>query len=135
MYTVYMSKWLYFKQFSLAYVRNLNIKNVLFQVIQFSISTQFNSNSPIERTLSGATILGQNGPGNDGSEGVLHISQSYNITGTSPSDCLLSYPGHSLRGGDLTQLQRCSQCILQPQLTEQYTELNVKTVFTSDNSV
>ena len=24
------------------------------------------------------------------------------ITGTSPSDCLVSYPGHSLRGGGLT---------------------------------
>ena len=31
----------------------------------------------------------------------------------------MSYPGHSL-GGGLTPLQRCSQCILQPQLTEQF---------------
>ena len=38
--------------------------------------------------------------------------------GTSPSDCLVSYPGHSL-GVGLTPLQRCSQCILQPQLTGQ----------------
>ena len=36
----------------------------------------------------------------------------------SPSDCLVSYRGRSLRGG-LTPLQRCSQCILQPQLTGQ----------------
>ena len=31
-----------------------------------------------------------------------------------------------VRGGGLTPLQRCSQCILQPQLTGQYTDLNVR---------
>ena len=39
-YAVSMSKQFYFKQFSLAYVRNLNSKTVLFQVIQFSTSMQ-----------------------------------------------------------------------------------------------
>ena len=34
------------------------------------------------------------------------------------SDCLVSYPGHSL-GGGLTPLQRSSRCILQPQPTGQ----------------
>ena len=29
---------------------------------------------------------------------VLRISQSPSITGTSPSDCFVSYPGHSLGG-------------------------------------
>ena len=48
--------------------------------------------------------MGQSGPGSDGNEGVLHIPQSYSITGTSPSDCLVSYPGHSL-GVGLTQMQ------------------------------
>ena len=33
-------------------------------------------------------------------------------------NCFVSYPGHSL-GGGLTPLQRCSQCILQPQPTGQ----------------
>ena len=47
--------------------------------------------NPIDRALSGATT-----PGN---EGVLHIPQSPGITGTSPSDCLVSYPGHSLGVG------------------------------------
>ena len=42
----------------------------------------------IDRTLSGATILGQSGPRSHG-----------RITGTSPSDCLASYHGHSLGGG------------------------------------
>ena len=50
----------------------------------------------IDRTLSGITILGQSGPGSNGSEGLLHISQSSSITWISPSDCLVSYPGHSL---------------------------------------
>ena len=81
--------------------------------------------NPIDRALSGATTPGQSGPGSDGNEGVLHIPQSFSTAGTSPSDCLVSYPGHSL-GGGLTPLQRCSQCILQPQLTGQYTNLNVR---------
>ena len=46
--------------------------------------------------LLGATTPGQSKPGSDGYEGVLHISQSSIITETSPSDCLVSYPGHSL---------------------------------------
>ena len=40
--------------------------------------------------LSGATTSGQTGPGSDGNEGVLHIPQSSNTAGTSPSDCLVS---------------------------------------------
>ena len=42
---------------------------------------------PIDWTLSGATILGQSGPGSDGNEGVLRIPQSYSITEASSSDC------------------------------------------------
>ncbi len=47
-------------------------------------------------TLSGATTPSQSKLGNDGSEGALRIPQSSSITGTPPSDCLVSYPGHSL---------------------------------------
>ena len=54
---------------------------------------------PIDTALSGATTPGQSGPGSNDNEGVLRI---------------------------LTPLQRCSQCILQPQLTGQYTDLNVR---------
>ena len=71
-------------------------KTVLFQSIQFSISAQFSSILTIDGTLSGATTPGQSGSGIDGNEGVLHIPQSSSITGTSPSDCLVSYPGHTL---------------------------------------
>ena len=46
---------------------------------------------------SGATILGQSRPGSNGNKGVLLISQSSSMTGASPSDCFVSYPGHSLR--------------------------------------
>ena len=53
-----MWKQFYFKQICLALVRSLNVKTVLFQVIQFSISTQFSSIWPIDRSLSGATTLG-----------------------------------------------------------------------------
>ena len=53
---------------------------------------------PIHRALSGATIPSQSGPGSNDNEGVLCIPQSSSITGTSPSDCLVSYSGHSLEG-------------------------------------
>ena len=46
-------------------------------------------------TLSGATTMGQSGPGSDGNEGILHIPQSSSITEASPS-CLMSHPGHLL---------------------------------------
>ena len=44
---------------------------------------------PIDRTLSGATTPGQNGPGSDGNEGILPTHQSPCITGAL-SDCLAS---------------------------------------------
>ena len=89
-------------------------KTVSFQTIQFRISTQFSSIWSIDRrTLSGAATRGQSGPRSDDNEGVLRISQSSRITGTSLSDCLESYPGHSLGWG------RRSRSILQPQPTGQ----------------
>ena len=53
---------------------------------------------PIDRTLSGATTPGQSQLGSDGNEGILRIPQSSSITEVSPSDCLVSYTGHSLEG-------------------------------------
>ena len=47
-------------------------------------------------TLSGALTPGQSGPGNDGNEGVLRIPENSSITGTSPSNFLVSYQGHLL---------------------------------------
>ena len=91
------------------------IKTVPFKTIQFSISAQFNFNWPVDRTLSGATTLGQSGPGSDGNEGVLLISQSSSITGTTPSDCLVSYPGDAIgvfyRPSRLGQLKEKSNFI------------------------
>ena len=49
---------------------------------------------PIAGTLTGTTTLGQSGSGSNGTKGVFHIPQS-SRTGTSPSDCLVSYAGHS----------------------------------------
>ena len=76
-------------------------KTFLFQAIQFSqtvlIQTiQFSSNQSIGRALSGVITPGQSGPGSNCNEGVLHISQSSNITGASQSDRLGSYLGQSL---------------------------------------
>ena len=74
---------------------------------------------PIDRTLSGAITPGQSGPGRDDNKGVLCIPQSSSITGTLPSDYLVSYQDTrcgvgGLVGWSLTPLQRSSQCILQP---------------------
>ena len=49
------------------------------------------NSSIIDRTLSSATTPGYSGPGSNGNEEVFRIPQS--ITGTAPSDCLISYPG------------------------------------------
>ena len=94
-----MSKQFYFKQIILRWIRSLNTKTILFQTTQFSISTQFSSSLPIDRILSGATTPGKSGPGSDDNEGILRILQSSSITGTSASDCLVSYPGHLLGEG------------------------------------
>ena len=91
-YTLWLSKTFLLQaiQFSQA---------VLIQTILFSINTQFSSIWAIDRTLSGAITLGQSGPGSNGNEGVLCILQNSCITGTSLSDCLVSYIGHSLGEG------------------------------------
>ena len=93
-------------------------KTVPLQTVQFSVSMQFNSIYTIDRALSGATTTGQSGPEINGNEEVLCIPQNSSITGASPSDCLVSYTGHSLK--ILTPLQRRSLCILRPQSTGQY---------------
>ena len=46
---------------------------------------------------------------------TIHIPQSCRAV-ASPSNGLVSYPGHLLGGGGLAPLQRCNQHILQPQL-------------------
>ena len=51
---------------------------------------------PTDRTLSGSSTPGQSTPRSGGNEGVLHIPQSFSITGSSLSDCLVLYSGHSL---------------------------------------
>ena len=97
-------KHFYSKQFSLASKNfhfkqfNLNVKIVLFQAIQLNISTQFSSIWPIDRIFSCATTPGQSVPESDGSEGYSAFPQSPSITRPSPSDCLVSYPGHLLQG-------------------------------------
>ena len=80
----------------------LNDQTFLFLTIQINVIhvfVQFKwSNSsiwPINRNLSGTTILGLRRPRSNGNEDVFHVPQS-SRTETSPSDCLGSYPGNSL---------------------------------------
>ena len=72
---------------------------------------------PLIRPLLGVTTLGQSRPGSDSNEGVLPIPQSSSITGVSPSDCFMLYPGHLLWGGGFLPSAMRYQCILQPQPT------------------
>ena len=94
-------------------------KIFLFQVIQFTQTIQFSIRmllvlfNPQIGPYQSATTPGQSGPGSDGNEGLLRISQSSCTAGTSPSDCLVSYPG---------RLQRSSRCILQPAEAVEYTD-------------
>ena len=97
--------------------------------IQFNISCLFahsliakSSIWPMDGTLSESTSLGQSESESNCYEGVLHIPQSSRIE-ASPSDILVSYPGHSLERG-LTPLQRCSRHILQPQSNGQKIQRN-----------
>ena len=91
----------------------LYIWTVLLQTILFCISTHFSSIWPIKRTLAGATTPSQSRSERDSNKEVLLIPQSSRITGTS----LFSVISRTLIRGSLTPLQRCSQCILQPQPT------------------
>ena len=65
-------------------------KTVLFQRIQFNINTKFISIVPIDRNLSGATIPSQTGTGSNSNEEAFPKAPA--LHGTSPSDCLESYP-------------------------------------------
>ena len=49
---------------------------------------------PIDRTLSGAITPGHRWPGSDGNEGYSAFPKA--LAEATPSDCLLSYPEHSL---------------------------------------
>ena len=67
-------------------------------MIQFSICTHFSSTWAMDSIMSGATTPDQSRLGSDDNEGALCIPQSSNITETLPSDCLVSYLGHSSVG-------------------------------------
>ena len=71
-------------------------KKKSFQTIRFCISTQFSSIRPIDRTLSGATTPDQSEPWINGKKWVLCIPQRSIITGNSTSNCLVSLSGYSL---------------------------------------
>ena len=51
---------------------------------------------------------GRSGPGSNGNEEVLRIPQISSITGTSPSDCLVSYLGHLLGEGSYPSAEKQS---------------------------
>ena len=98
---------------------------VLFQAIQFNISTQFSSIWPINRSLSGATTPGQSGSRSDSDDGIHFpkIQHYWNLTIR-----LFSVISRTLvEGWGLTLLQRCSWCILQLQPTGQFQNWSLAT--------
>ena len=74
-----------------------NVKTVLFQAIQFSISTHFNSICSIDRILSGATIPGKNRPGAMAEKGYSAFPKAPTLMEPHHQNVLVSYTGHSLR--------------------------------------
>ena len=98
---------------SFFFYTQLNVKKVLFQTIQFSISIQFSSIWPIDWVLSGATTPAQRGPGSDGN--TLHslkLLHYWNLTIR-----WFRVKIQDTRWGSLTPLQRCSRCFLRPKPT------------------
>ena len=89
---------------------------------------QFRSIWSIDRTLSGALLPVQSEPGSDDNEGVLHISQSSSITGTSLSNYLVSYLGHSLGrpypSAEMQSVYSTAPADLARKQSEQYTSKN-----------
>ena len=110
-------------------------RTVPFQIIQFStqkVPFQTIKFSIRDMTISGASTPGPSGPGSDGNEGVHHIPQSSSITGTWPSDCLVSYIQDTHWG----VFQRCSRCFLQLQAMKimiTKSEIKAKITRLSDN--
>ena len=72
------------------------MSKLLFQGIQFNISSQFSTIRHLYRTLLGSTTPSHSESGIDDNEGVVCILQSSSIIGALPSDCLVSYPENSL---------------------------------------
>ena len=94
------------------------------------MSTQFSSVWLIELALSGATTPGHSGPGSNGNERVLCIPQSSSITGTSPSDCFVAYPGHSLGESYPSVVMQSVYSVTPANWVNNFlfTQLNIKTV-------
>ena len=104
-YTVYLSKTFLFRVIHFS-------QTVLIQAIQFRISTQFSSIWPIDRTLSGTTTPRLSGHESDGNEGIPHIPIGPAFLET--HDQIVKCHNQDIRWGNLSPLQRCSWCILQP---------------------
>ena len=133
-YTQLNVKTVFFQMIQFSVTTVSMSKTVLFQTIQFtikklfhfkqfhfSISTQFSIIWLVDRTLSDVTSPCQREPGSNGNEEKLCIPESFSITRTSPSNCLVLYPGHSFAwgGGALTPPSRSNRYILPPQPTGQ----------------
>ena len=106
-------------------IHRVNVKTVLFQIIQFSISMQFkcekkkkqtknskvnkarfSSFEPIDRTCQVLPLRARVNLGTMATKGYSTFPQSFSIAGTSPSDCLVSYQGRVFFLGGVLSLCR-----------------------------
>ena len=86
-------------QFSISVVfvnTQLNVKTVLFWTIQFSINTHFSSIWPIDRLYQVLPHRARVDLGAMVNKGRSAFPKAPVLLEASPSDCLVSYPGHSL---------------------------------------
>ena len=103
-------------QLNTSHLTELNSQKVLFLTIHFIMSHLFemcidvkHSIWPIERTLSGAAVPGQTGPGRNNNEKYSLIPKTQQLE---PLHQIVSYHMQDTHYWDITPLQRCSQCIL-----------------------
>ena len=84
-------------------------KTVLFQTIQCSISTQFRSILPIDRTLPGVTTPGMSGPGSYGNKGhslewSYPSAEMHTVYSTAPANLAKEFCRYSCYIGSIMSL-------------------------------
>ena len=97
-YTVLILNWVVWNRTVFMNKNGFGINNLQWLMCHKTKPNQMRNNWPIDRTLSGATIPGQSGPGSDGIEELLRIPPKLQHWKLIIKSFIVSYPGHSLRG-------------------------------------
>ena len=111
-----MPRRFYFRQFSLALAQSLSVKTILFQTIQFSVSTQFSSIYTIDMTYQPLSHRVRVDLGAMAIKGCSAFPKSSALLKSHHQIVLC--PIQDIGWRSITPLQRCRRCILQSQFTE-----------------